>query len=678
MSRRSRSTSSLGLLLALALLLTGFVGVDRAFGAVGALEDTPVGETPLPEPGFLDPVPAGECDPENAYEEAVWSDTVGGTAASLPPGAECERLRFSYGPITVRPGQNDAILVPVSIEKPAYDGYVLRFKPDLVRADGTPPLVDEIHLHHSVWLKGDEAFGVPPSQYDDDIIPFFASGEEKTTALFPAGHGYEVQDTDTWLLLYMVHNYTTSTDAVWITYDLDYVRKADGDAAGITPIDPVWVDVQRRPIATGAPNTPANPVFNVQKGFGHFEDGEGNDVSVDDPDAQQVCTWPDENCARFDPYGNPSPQQGDEIDLDGAYEKIEQTGELRGATEGTLVWMGGHLHPGGVRNDVDLVRGSESRRIFTSEGVAWSRTDPGAQDGLGHAGGPNDSWDFSMTTTGAQYGWAVNVQAGDRFRINATYDSSISWYENMGIVVGFVAPGVQSGIDPFADGVTVEAGVPADAPKPLSGWTPPECTPDANTLCTRGVPTHAHLPESSRFGGGNERPLPGPSGEVIDSVPVAGFTFGPADLNIAQGSGIPAVEAGSTVQFVNADTAADVWHTVTRCAGPCNGDSGLAYPKADGGDPLPLNGDDFDSSEIGYGLFWSPAKAHVDEEVEQFLRGWGSSPFDPPVGEFADETDDGVLWEFTPDESDVGETVTFYCRIHIGMRGAVEVVESTS
>jgi plastocyanin len=658
----------LAVALGLSVVCTVPAGIGPARAAVGALKGTPVGEVPLPEPGFLEPVPAGECTPENAYETAQWGATGGGTIAALPEGAECERLRFAYGPLTVRPGQNDALLSPVSIEKPAYDGYVLRFKPDLVRADGTPPLVDEIHLHHSVWLKGDEAIDpgleFPPSSYNDELIPFFASGEEKTTALFPAGHGYPVNATDSWLLLYMVHNYTTSNDVVWLTYELDYVRKADGDAAGITPIHPVWIDVQRRPVAPGAPSTPANPVFNVQKGFGHLE-GEG-------AAARRLCTWPRENCARFDAYGNVTPQQGQALpsgSLPGADEPVD--GELRGTGDGgTLVWIAGHLHPGGVRNDVELVRGGVAKPIFTSEGVPWSRDVVQDPTGLGAAGGPLDSWDFSMTTTGLHQGWAVNIQPGDRLRINATYDAEISWYENMGIVVGFVALDGGSGKDVFG-GVTPVAGVPDGAPRPV-GWDPPLCTPSATVLCTHGIPTHAHLPESSRYGGGSADPLPTGDGPLVDTIPVADFEYGLADQGVVFGTGqVPQVKVGATVQFVNADTAGDIWHTITRCAPPCSGGSGLAYPKADGGDPLPWNEDDFDSSEIGFGLFWSPAKTHVDDE----LRDLGEPPWSfGDIPAFAGEMDDGVLWEFTPDASDVGETVTFFCRIHIAMRGAVKVV----
>ena len=40
--------------------------------------------------------------------------------------------------------------------------------------------------------------------------------------------------------------------------------------------------------------------------------------------------------------------------------------------------------------------------------------------------------------------------AGDKIRLNAVYDSQqASWYENMGIVMAFLAPGDKSGVDVF-------------------------------------------------------------------------------------------------------------------------------------------------------------------------------------------------------------------------------------
>lgn len=633
------------------------VGLLLAATGFEAARAGPLDGAPLPEPEFLAPLPDGEgaCTPDNAYEAAHWDRTVGPYAdAGL-----CERLRFAYGPITVRPGQNDALIVPIVIEKPAYDGYVLRFKPDLVYANGTPPRVDQIHLHHAVWLRAREIFGggILPG-YSEEIVPFFAAGEEKTIATLPTGYGYPVTGADSWLLLYMVHNYTTSREAVWITYDLDYVPKAAAEARGITPVYPVWVDVQRRPIAANAPDTPANPVFNVQRGYGH----------VDADLGQGVCTWPKENCAAFDSYGDVTAQQGTSVDVDGAYETLNaELGSGSSATDaGTLVWIGGHLHPGGIRDDIELVRSGQSpARIFSSDAVPWDRAD------ASRAGGPYDSWDFSMTVTGAHLGWKVNVQRGDRLRINATYDSEVSWYENMGIVVAFVARGQTFGLDPFASTVAIDQNVPSGAVVP-EGWRTASCTPGANTLCTRGQPTHGSLPESRHFGGDNLSALPSGAGPVVDTVEVAGFAYGLADQNVIFGTGqVPQVRAGQTTRFVSVDSASDIWHTVTRCAAPCSGASGLDYPKADGADFNPGTPDDYDSAEIGWGLFLSPAKVHVDDELEELFRPpW--SLYDVPL--FADEMNDGVLWEFTPSATDVNETVTFFCRIHIGMRGAVKVV----
>src|SRR3954452_6081601 len=76
---------------------------------------------------------------------------AGGVA---PLGSEVQHLHFKYGPIHIAPGQNLILAGPVTIEKPAYDGYMTSFKPNLVRADGSVPPIEQIHLHHAVWLNG--------------------------------------------------------------------------------------------------------------------------------------------------------------------------------------------------------------------------------------------------------------------------------------------------------------------------------------------------------------------------------------------------------------------------------------------------------------------------------------------------------------------------------------------
>src|SRR4051794_36104116 len=284
------------------------------------------GRPPTPEPNFAASVMPRPCalDTKDSYEAAFYK-TEGWQAPDYEryPG-NCERLRFSYGPIVVKPGQNDVLVGPVTIEKPDRDGYITRFKPNLVRADGTVPPVEQVHLHHGTWLS-EPSYGSGP---------FFAAGEEKTIAPFPRGYGMPVNASDTWLLLYMVHSAVSQPMETYIIYDVDFVPKAAGDRLGLKPAYPVWLDV--RPSGY--------PVFNVQRGFG----------------SGGRCTWPTQECAHFDPYGKQIVGQGKPGNGVGTDLKLpnlnDSLGKIDKFTGGTLIGIGGHLHPGGIQNDIDLVR----------------------------------------------------------------------------------------------------------------------------------------------------------------------------------------------------------------------------------------------------------------------------------------------------------------------------------
>ena len=236
-----RGAASGGLL----ALIAGAV-IAVLLGATSAGADPPLPETNFagqvmaPRPCALD-----TNDPAQAkfYQGEGWAPPN----YERYPGA-CERLRFAYGPITVKPGQNDVLISPVTIEKPNQDGFVTRFKPNLVDQNGKVPPVEQIHLHHGTWLS-EPSYGSGP---------FFAAGEEKTIAPFPRGYGMPIKASDTWLLLYMVHSAVSTPQVVYITYDIDFVPKAKGEALGIKPAYPVWLDV--RPSGY--------PVFNVQRGYG--------------------------------------------------------------------------------------------------------------------------------------------------------------------------------------------------------------------------------------------------------------------------------------------------------------------------------------------------------------------------------------------------------------------------
>ena len=598
---------------------------------------------PTPEPNFAVDVLPRPCAMEGSdkYERRLY-EIEGWKAPDYEryPGV-CRRMRFAYGPIHVKPGQNDVLVEPVKIEKPMRDGYITRFEPNLVLPDGTVPPVERVHLHHGTWL----------SEPEYGSGPFFAAGEEKTIAPFPTGFGMPVKATDQWLLLYMVHSAVQQPMEAYIVYDIDFVPKADGDAMGMKPAYPVWLDV--RPSGY--------PVFNVQRSFGG---------------ADNVCTWPREQCAAHDPFGQefvgqglPGNGKGEDLKLPALNEEFGRSGPFRG---GTLIGIGGHLHPGGLTNEIDLVRpGGETStrtvktrrcrksrnarssakrrrcrtttrtvtrtrkavRIYTGEAEYWNRED-------NHKGnGPPTSWDFSERVVGLPY-WGVHVKPGDILRSNATYDTTQqSTYENMGIAVTLFVPNKEDGT-PQAPGVNpFQVRVDRSEACRSRGLR----ARGAPRLCHGGYPTHGHYPENGYYGGAqgqwNARP-----GAPTKEVGVVNFQYQPGDLSMVSMTGVPTVPLGSTLRFTNLEGGL-IYHTATSCAFPCLGPTGAAFPLADGrtsqGTPI-----DFDSSEMGVGVpSISAAKQALDYQL----------PVTPEAG-------------YRP-----GDVVTYFCRIHPSMRGAFEV-----
>lgn len=563
-------------------------------------------DPPLPETDFAGDLLPENCLPEptNPYESSLYAKE-GWQAPDYKryPDA-CRRLKFASGPIAVKPGQNDVLANPITVEKPAQDGYVVRFKPNLVRPDGTVPPIDQIHLHHGTWLS------VPA--YGNSA--FAAAGEEKTLFPFPRGYGMPIKATDQWILLYMVHSAVAQPQAVYITYEVDFVPQAKAKALDppLKPAYPLWLDV--RPSGY--------PVFNVQRGYGG---------------ADGTCTWPKEQCAAFDPYGNPYVGQGEPGNGEGedlALDDLRFGGQpFKG---GTLIGIGGHLHPGGLTNDIDLVRAESARRVYTGEAEYWDREDPTK------GGGPPNSWDFSMEVAGLPW-WGVEVKPGDVLRSNATYDTTIqSTYEDMGIAVALFVPNGPDGqpqargVDPFA----VELDASGDCAS--GGLLAP-----VPTLCDKGRVTHGHLHENDNFGApANTSLTTKRTGYNTGRVGTAGFLYQPGDLSTVDTTGLPTVKLGTRLRFSNLDAFAGVYHTVTACGYPCTGTTGTAFPLANGttssGRPV-----DFDSSELGYGLQQiGPAKNAFEWDLDVSAANGYSA----------------------------GEIVTYYCRIHPGMRGGFEVV----
>ena len=444
-----------------------------------------------------------------------------------------QHLHFKYGPIAITPGQNTIEAYPNN-DRPQVPGYITKFKPDLVYADdGKVPPVDVIHLHHGVWLS--------------NLRPLFAAGEEKTVFNFPQGFGFHYSPQDSWIMNYMIHNLTPVPTKVFITYDIDFVPDSEAAAQSITPITQQWMDVA---------GVRFYPVFDAYKGAG----------------TAGKFRFPDQ--AR-------GAQKAD----------IGPAHQWKVPRDVTLVATAGHLHPGGLYDDLTVTRDGVTRTIFRSEAKYFEPA--GAV-----------SWDVSMTASKAD--WKVALKAGDVVNVHTVYDTKrASWYESMGIMDTFYAEGhVPGSIDPF------------------------EQQPDIT-----GELTHGHLPENDNHGGDPERNLPDArkllSGTSTTKVAIRNYVYALGDLQLSGKNGRPpVVKRGRSLTFTNYDAtrtlsaAQSAYHTITACKAPCTASTGIAYPLANAKVQ-------FDSGELGYGpkLFGQKATPAAN-------RNTWKTPKNLPVGTY--------------------------------------------
>jgi len=506
------------------------------------------------------------------------------TALTLLPATAAaangvEHLHYAAGPYTVTPGANLILSQIGGVPKPNVNGFMIRMAPNLhfAKADGSCcggiPRVDVIHLHHGVWLSHAKYAQSEGNGYYG-YGPFMATGEEKTVYELPPGYGYPIAGSDSWVLNYMIHNLWPQTRKVYITYDIDFIPDklpsgAQNPAAvGITPVHPIWMDVEDHHIY---------PVFDVKRYSGR----------------NGIFTFPDmaKNPVDYSPNGPPL----NEFTID---------------HPGTLVATAGHVHPGGLYTTLDLIRPGaaiaarkaivgavpHSVRLFRSFAHYWDKRGP-------------ISWDMAMGGTARD--WRPRLNAGDVLRVSATYETRrASWYESMGIMVAWEAWDSERGLDPFTGVVDPRA-------HPSAGTNP-----FAHAVDQRGYLTHGHLAENSYYGGSSFIGVnPMAWAECARSkVPIVGFRYLPGDFT-SHGSlrCIPTVTEGHSLEFVNKDAPqggtfnpinpnplymASIFHTVTSCKNPCNLNYGIAYPLAGGSVQ-------FDSGELGDGtpgvgrLSWS-------------------------------------------------------------------------
>jgi plastocyanin len=208
---------------------------------------------------------------------------------------------------TVAPGANIIRLNGTGLF-PNEPGYITRFDPDLVYADGTVPGVDVVHLHHAVWIV--------------NFNPQFAAGEEKTITQLPQGFGWRNKADDNWLLNDMLHDLVAKSHEVYIVWRIDFVPDTSPAAASIKPVTTRWMDVA---------GVSLYPVFDALRKF--------------DPGGQY--TFPDEATGE-------------------ARQDIGSAQTWTAPGPRTLIGTAGHLHPGGINTQLKATRGGQTNTLFTS------------------------------------------------------------------------------------------------------------------------------------------------------------------------------------------------------------------------------------------------------------------------------------------------------------------------
>jgi polyvinyl alcohol dehydrogenase (cytochrome) len=485
-----------------------------------------------------------------------------------PPGTT-ERLTLYFGPYKVPPGWDAN---RVDIDLPVRNGFMMSVDPSMRRTiDGSEPTHREAHIHHAHWFRPD------PGNQEDQYFRgnaewIFGNGDEETKGDFrprsranaPNGPVYgqyiagEPQN-----VIYMLHNKTAQPLSIYIVLDITFRHGNPAQLQQITGREHrdvkglLWGRTYDVPRQAG--------------GDGRYE------YPKDNPDAR------------------PS--------------------EVTAQVDGTIIGMGGHLHPGGLRVVVENLGSEENpcpRTGSAPSGTLLLNSD------ARFVNAPY-SEDFQMEVTHPAF--RAPIRKGDRLRIHGIYENKDhAWYD-----------------------VMTHLGVYIDEKQPPRGHCKPRLKRRVKWKVTEGVmnrgwDTHEGADICGEEHGRKpcEKPVEGGEPPEIrtNTVQIANFRYVPGD---AAGSGsllngIPTIKQGDRLTFVNEDQAANIRHSATTCPWPCNGKYVANYPLPDGV---------WDSGTLGYDV--------ID----------GGSP--NPTSQ-------------TPPELPAG-TYSYFCRIHPWMRGAFKVVE---
>ena len=459
------------------------------------------------------------------------------------PGA-CQRLRFSFGPIVVKPGQNDVLVEPVRSRS--------RCATATSPASSPTSCAPTARSRRSSRSTCTTAPGSRCRDYGSG--PFFAAGEEKTIAPFPTRLRHAGQGDRP--VAAALHGPLGGPAADGGLHHLRRRLRPRGQGArtlGIKPAYPVWLDV--RPSGY--------PVFNVQRDYG------GKDGDVHLAEARSAPT--------FDPWGKTIAGQGEPGNgtartwaLPDARRAARRDRELQGRHADR------HRRPPAPGRAPERDRPRPRRQGETHlhrRGRYWDAERP--EDRAAHRPRGTSRCGSPACRTGA-----CSVEPGDMLRSNATYDTTIqSTYENMGIAVALLAPDDRERQADRArrrpvHGARRHARTSCKLGRPAGA--------SARRSATRAIVTHGHLPENDNYGGPpatveRDRRARRPATSAI-----ADFLYAPGDLSMIAMTGVPTVKLGDDARLHQPRRARRSTTRSPRARFPCPGPTGTAFPLANG------------------------------------------------------------------------------------------------
>ena len=446
-----------------------------------------------------------------------------------PPGTK-ETVKLWYGPYTVAPGQD---LNRVDIDLPLRNGFLVSLEPRLIRwPDMVQPSHQEAHIHHAHWFKPD------PGNKEDNYFYgnaewIFGNGDEETRGDFQPrtaaggdkGPVYgQYFDAGPQPFIYMLHNKTATQLTAYVQLEVTFIhgnaeqnqrihgrefRDVTGTLFGRT------FDVPRQP-----------------DGDGLYESSIDYKDSADPRLKRGVIEW-------------------------------------KSTVDGTIIGMGGHLHPGGLWVDVTNL-GSKERPCATNSKYG------GTHIFRSRARFRHTPWseDFLMEVTDP--GFRAPIRKGDVIRITGVYENKLhAWYD-----------------------VMTHLGIYIDEKAPPAAGCNAKIVDRPRAKATQGVLSKPWGPEMDHSCGEEwgfgpcEKPVKGELKPVrTNHVEIANFRYEPGDFSSGEFGEVPTIKQGESLTFTNADQPAAIRHTVTTCPFPCNGEYVANYPFADGA---------WDSGTLGY------------------------------------------------------------------------------